>query len=50
MSTEVVADDLALRMGRRERALAQMAADDLDILCSAARRTSVTSRGLRSSG
>ena len=32
MSTEVVADDLALRMGRRERALAQMAADDLDIL------------------
>jgi Xaa-Pro dipeptidase len=32
MSTEVLADDLALRMGRRERALAQMAADDLDIL------------------
>ncbi len=32
MSTEVLADDLALRMGRRERALAQMAADDLDVL------------------
>lgn len=29
---EVEADDRALRFGRRERALAQMAADDLDVL------------------
>lgn len=32
MSTEVLPDDRALRTARRERALAQMAADDLDIL------------------
>ncbi|WP_137149704.1 Xaa-Pro peptidase family protein [Mycolicibacterium sp. CR10] len=32
MSTEILADDLALRTGRRERALAQMAAHDIDIL------------------
>lgn len=32
MSTEILADDLALRTGRRERALAQMAAYDIDIL------------------
>lgn len=32
MSTEVLADDHALRYGRRERALAQMQAHDLDIL------------------
>ena len=32
MSTEILPDDLALRTGRRERALAQMAANDLDIL------------------
>jgi Xaa-Pro dipeptidase len=32
MSTEVLADPLALRTGRRERALAQMAAHDLDVL------------------
>ncbi len=32
MSTEILADDLALRTGRRERALAQMDADDLDVL------------------
>ena len=32
MATEVLADDRALRVGRRERALAQMAADDLDVL------------------
>ena len=32
MSVEIVPDDLALRTGRRERALAQMEADDLDVL------------------
>jgi Xaa-Pro dipeptidase len=32
MGTEVLPDDRALRSGRRERALAQMAAHDLDIL------------------
>ena len=32
MSTEILADDPALRHGRRERALAQMAAEDLDVL------------------
>ena len=32
MSTEILPDDLALRTGRRERALAQMEANDLDIL------------------
>ena len=32
MAEEILPDDLALRTGRRERALAQMAADDLDIL------------------
>lgn len=32
MSTEVLADDHALRYGRRERVLAQMQAHDLDIL------------------
>jgi Xaa-Pro aminopeptidase len=32
MSTEILADDLALRKGRRERALAQMDANDLDVL------------------
>ncbi|MEZ0366664.1 M24 family metallopeptidase [Mycobacterium sp. pUA109] len=32
MSTEVLPDDRALRLGRRERALAQMAAHDLDVL------------------
>jgi Xaa-Pro dipeptidase len=32
MATEVLADDRALRLGRRERALEQMAAHDLDIL------------------
>jgi Xaa-Pro aminopeptidase len=32
MSTEVLPDDRALRSGRRERALAQMAAHDLDVL------------------
>jgi Xaa-Pro dipeptidase len=32
MSTEILADDLALRSGRRARALAQMEAHDLDIL------------------
>lgn len=32
MSTDVLADDRALRYGRRERALAQMEAHDLDIL------------------
>lgn len=32
MATEVLPDDRALRCGRRERALAQMAAHDLDIL------------------
>jgi Xaa-Pro dipeptidase len=32
MSTEILADDLALRTGRRERALAQMDANDLDVL------------------
>ncbi|GLB85333.1 M24 family metallopeptidase [Mycobacterium kiyosense] len=32
MSTEVLADDTALRCGRRERALAQMAEHDLDVL------------------
>ncbi|MGX9792879.1 M24 family metallopeptidase [Mycobacterium sp. MMS18-G62] len=32
MATEVMPDDRALRNARRERALAQMAADDLDIL------------------
>lgn len=32
MATEVLPDDRALRAGRRERALAQMAADDLDVL------------------
>ncbi len=32
MSTEILPDDPALRTGRRERALAQMAANDLDIL------------------
>ncbi|MDY6996276.1 MAG: M24 family metallopeptidase [Actinomycetota bacterium] len=32
MSTEILADDHALRTGRRERALAEMAARDLDIL------------------
>jgi Xaa-Pro aminopeptidase len=32
MATEVLADDRALRIGRRERALAQMAAHDLDVL------------------
>lgn len=32
MATEVLPDDRALRSGRRERALAQMAAHDLDIL------------------
>jgi Xaa-Pro aminopeptidase len=32
MATEVLADDRALRIGRRERALAQMEAHDLDVL------------------
>ena len=32
MATEVLADERLLRVGRRERALAQMAAHDLDIL------------------
>jgi Xaa-Pro dipeptidase len=32
MATEVLADDRALRLGRRERALEQMAAHDLDVL------------------
>lgn len=32
MATEVLADDRALRYGRRERALAQMQAHDLDVL------------------
>ena len=32
MAVEIVADDLALRTGRRERAIAQMAAHDLDVL------------------
>lgn len=32
MAEEIIADDLVLRTGRRERALAQMAAADLDIL------------------
>ncbi|MGH3208224.1 MAG: M24 family metallopeptidase [Trebonia sp.] len=32
MATEVRADDRALRLGRRERALAQMKAHDLDVL------------------
>jgi Xaa-Pro dipeptidase len=32
MAEEIVPDDLALRTGRRERVLAQMAAQDLDIL------------------
>ena len=32
MATEVAPDPLQLRMGRRERALAQMDAHDLDIL------------------
>lgn len=32
MATEVLADDRALRVGRRERALAQMEAHDLDVL------------------
>ncbi|MGV0745979.1 M24 family metallopeptidase [Mycolicibacterium sp. XJ870] len=32
MSTEILPDDFALRTGRRERALAQMEANDLDIL------------------
>jgi Xaa-Pro aminopeptidase len=32
MSTEVLPDDRVLRLGRRERALAQMAAHDLDVL------------------
>ncbi|MCW2519271.1 MAG: Xaa-Pro aminopeptidase, partial [Mycobacterium sp.] len=32
MSTEILADDLVLRTGRRERALAQMTANDLDVL------------------
>jgi Xaa-Pro dipeptidase len=32
MGTEVLADDLALRTGRRERALAQMEKHDLDVL------------------
>lgn len=32
MATEVLGDERALRTGRRERALAQMEAHDLDIL------------------
>ena len=32
MATEVLPDDRALRCGRRERALAQMEAHDLDVL------------------
>lgn len=32
MTLEILPDDLALRTGRRERALAQMAANDLDVL------------------
>lgn len=32
MAEEIVPDDLALRTGRRERVLAQMAAEDLDVL------------------
>ena len=32
MAEEIVPDDLALRTGRRERAIAQMAAHDLDVL------------------
>jgi Xaa-Pro dipeptidase len=32
MATEIVPDDLALRTGRRERVLAQMEANDLDVL------------------
>ena len=32
MATEVLPDDRALRVGRRERALAQMEAHDLDVL------------------
>lgn len=32
MSTEVLPDERALRLGRRQRALEQMAAHDLDVL------------------
>src|ERR1700712_6121773 len=32
MSTEILADDLALRKGRRDRALAEMAANGPDVL------------------
>ena len=32
MADEILPDDLALRTGRRERALAQMEANDLDVL------------------
>ena len=32
MALEILADDRALRTGRRERALAQMAEHDLDVL------------------
>ena len=32
MATEVLPDSTALRLGRRERALAQMKAHDLDVL------------------
>lgn len=32
MAVEIVSDDFALRTGRRERVLARMAADDLDVL------------------
>lgn len=32
MAVEIVSDDFALRTGRRERVLAQMAADELDVL------------------
>jgi Xaa-Pro dipeptidase len=32
MGTEILADDRALRTGRRERALAQMEEHDLDVL------------------
>ena len=39
MALEILPDPKALRSGRRERVLAQMAADDIDILVLADRPT-----------
>ena len=50
MAIEICPDERALRSGRRQRALEQMAAHDLDVLVLGRQPTSGTSRVRRSSG